>query len=197
MRVGILALQGDVEEHEHAIRKAAAELGRSIEVVRVKKARDLGQLSALFLPGGESTTFSVLAPFADRLKEGMEGGLPVFATCAGTIFLAKAVRDAAVGATRQKVLGVLDIEVVRNAYGRQKNSFEAVLEVRGVGEVGAVFIRAPAIVRTWGQAEPLAYVDTPAFGRTAAVVSQGPHLATTFHPELSTAVLHAYFLQRL
>ncbi|MFN7106446.1 MAG: pyridoxal 5'-phosphate synthase glutaminase subunit PdxT, partial [Pyrobaculum sp.] len=175
----------------------AAELGRPIEVVRVKKAKDLSQLSALFLPGGESTTFSALAAFADRLRESIDGGLPVFATCAGAIFLANEVRDAAVGPTRQKVLGVLDIEVVRNAYGRQKNSFEAVLEVGGVGEVRAVFIRAPAVVKTWGRAEPLAYVDTPGLGRTVAVVSQGPHLATTFHPELSTAVLHAYFLQRL
>ncbi len=194
MKIGILSLQGDVEEHEYALRKAAAELGKTIEVVRVKK--NLGDVSALVLPGGESTTFSALADVG-QLKKAIEGGLPVFATCAGVVFLAREVRDRVVGSTRQKTLGVLDIEVVRNAYGRQRNSFETELEVREVGRVRAVFIRAPAIVKTWGRAEPLAYVETPGFGATAAVVLQKPHLATVFHPELSTTSLHVYFLRGL
>ncbi|MEZ0318950.1 MAG: pyridoxal 5'-phosphate synthase glutaminase subunit PdxT, partial [Pyrobaculum sp.] len=119
------------------------------------------------------------------------------ATCAGAIFLAKEVRDAVVGPTRQSTLGVLDISVVRNAYGRQKHSFETELDFEGVGRVRAVFIRAPAIVRVWGRAKPVAYVETPGFGKTAAAVVQDAHIATTFHPELADERVHAYFLSRL
>jgi len=195
MKIGVLALQGDVEEHKAALLKAASELGRSVEVVKVKRGEDLDSISGVVLPGGESTVFSTLAkPFRDRLREALERGLPFLATCAGAIYLAKEVVDAAVGETRQDVLGVLDIAVVRNAYGRQKNSFEKTLEVEGVGAVRAVFIRAPAIVKTWGRAKAIAYVDTPRFGKTAAAVRQGAGVATTFHPELADPKLHAYFL---
>lgn len=195
MRVGVLALQGDVEEHVHAVRRAGEAAGLPVEVREVKRVGDLEGLSAIFLPGGESTAFAVLAaPLADRLRRELEGGLPAFATCAGAIYLAKEVRDAKVGETRQATLGVLDIAVVRNAFGRQRNSFEAQLEVEGVGPVKAVFIRAPVIARAWGRARPVAHVDSP-LGRAIAAVRQGPHFASAFHPELADPRLHAAFLR--
>jgi len=187
-------LQGDVEEHVWAIRKAAEALRIPVEIVRVKRERDLEGLSAIFLPGGESTTFAALVkPMANRLKAELEGGLPAFGTCAGAILLAKEVRDAVVGPTGQLVLGILDIAVVRNAFGRQKHSFEREVEVEGVGKVKGIFIRAPAIVEARGAAKPIAYVDSP-MGRVIAAVRQDPHLATIFHPELSDPKLHALFL---
>ncbi len=185
MRIGVLALQGDVREHLEALR----ELGSAAEPVRT--LAELQAVDALVLPGGESTTIGFLLDehgLVDPLRKRIEGGLPVFGTCAGAILLAREVR----GGDVPKV-GLLDVVVERNAYGRQVHSFEGVVEVAGVGEVAAVFIRAPVIVDAGPGVEILAER-----GGGAVVVRQDRILATTFHPEIAgDAVLHRFFVEEV
>jgi 5'-phosphate synthase pdxT subunit len=186
VKVGVLALQGDVAEHVSALTACGA------HVVEVRRPGDLGGLDALVLPGGESTTMSMLLhsaelfePVAARLTEGM----PAFGTCAGMILLASEVVD---GRPDQRSFGVLDIGVRRNAFGRQVQSFETPLDVEGVtgGPVDAVFIRAPVVERVGDGVEVLARFD----GRPV-LCRQGAVLAAAFHPELSgDERLHRLFL---
>jgi 5'-phosphate synthase pdxT subunit len=187
VKVGILALQGDVTEHAQAL----SDLGAA--PVEVRTADALSAVDALILPGGESTTMSQLLessglfdPVAARLDEGM----PAFGTCAGMILLAKVVLD---GRPDQRNFGVIDIAVRRNAFGRQVDSFETELEVHGMGLVPAVFIRAPYVERAGDDVEVLARVaDYPVLCR------QGPVLAAAFHPELSGDLrLHELFLREV
>ncbi|ABP49842.1 MULTISPECIES: pyridoxal 5'-phosphate synthase glutaminase subunit PdxT [Pyrobaculum] len=198
MKVGVLALQGDVEEHLEAFRRAAAELNISAEAVRVKRADQLDGLSALAIPGGESTTIGKLAQrlgILDRLRTVVESGVPTLATCAGAVLLAKEVRDSVVGPTGQPLLAVLNAAVVRNAYGRQRDSFEANVDVEGIGTVRAVFIRAPIFAKTWPPARAIAHVDHPRAGRAIVAVRQDHVLATAFHPELTTTAFHKAVLE--
>lgn len=110
--------------------------------------------------------------------------------------MAREVRDSVVGETGQPILGVMDIAVVRNAFGRQRDSFETDLSIDGVGTVKAVFIRAPAIVRAWGgDARALAYVKHPRLGNVIAAAQEGNMMATAFHPELTTTKVHKYLLE--
>ncbi len=182
-RIGVLALQGDVREHERALTAAGA------DTVQVRRPEQLAGLHGLVLPGGESTTmsrlltvFELLAP----LRDAVAAGLPVYGSCAGMILLAREVLD---GRPDQQGIGGLDVVVRRNAFGRQVDSFETDLAFAGVGTVHAVFIRAPW-VESCGAAQVLARVpDGPgaagqAAGRVVAV-RQGPVLATSFHPELT------------
>ncbi len=179
-RVGVLALQGDVREHDRALRAAGA------DTVHVRRVADLDGLDGLVLPGGESTTISRLLQvfeLLEPLREQVAGGLPVYGSCAGMILLADRVLD---GRPDQQGLGGLDVVVRRNAFGRQVDSFETDLAFSGVGDVHAVFIRAPWVESTGSDVEVLAAVpgDGPAAGRVVAV-RQGPLLATSFHPELT------------
>ena len=178
-KVGILALQGDVREHATAL----AELGS--HVVEVRTPDDLAGIDALVLPGGESTTMSLLLgsaglfePIAARLHDGM----PAFGTCAGMILLASEVLD---GRPDQRGFAAMDIAVRRNAFGRQVDSFEADLRLHGMptaagGTFPAVFIRAPVVERAGPGVEVLATIH----GRPV-LCRQGPVLAAAFHPELS------------
>ena len=173
MKVGILALQGDVREHAAVL----AELG--VESRPVRAPDDLPFVDGLILPGGESTTMSLLLdssglrdPIAERLTDGM----PAFGTCAGMILLANEVID---GRPDQESFGVIDIAVRRNGYGRQVDSFETDIDVGGA-RVHAVFIRAPIVERVGDGVEVLASVDG-----TPVVCRQGPILVAAFHPELS------------
>jgi 5'-phosphate synthase pdxT subunit len=185
-KLGVLALQGDVREHTRAL----ADLGA--DVVEVRAPEHLSGVDALVLPGGESTTMSLLlgssglfAHIAERLADGM----PAFGTCAGMILLAGEVLD---GRPDQRGFEVLDIAVRRNAFGRQVDSFEAALDVAGVGggPVDAVFIRAPFVERAGPEVEVLASVDGH-----PVLVRQGPLLAAAFHPELSSDLrIHQLFL---
>ncbi len=185
-KVGILALQGDVREHASALN----ELGAC--PVEVRRPDDLAAVDALVLPGGESTTMSLLLesselfePIARRLEEGM----PALGTCAGMILLARDVVD---GRPDQRVFGTVDITVRRNAFGRQVDSFETMLDVRGLGgpPVDAVFIRAPSVERVGPGVEVLADV-----GGAPVLCRQGPVLVAAFHPELSRDLrVHALFL---
>lgn len=171
--VGVLALQGDVREHS---RMAAAAGG---EAAAVRLPADLEGVDALIIPGGESTAIgrlAVLYGMIDPLRRRIEAGLPVLGTCAGMIFLASGVTDGA-----QPQLGVLDMVVERNAFGRQNESFECVLEVEGWDEaLHAVFIRAPLVDEVGPEVEVLAEHQ----GRPVLVRS-GRVLAAAFHPELT------------
>ena len=179
-RVGVLALQGDVREHSRALTAAGA------EPVPVRRLPDLDAIDGLVLPGGESTTIGTLLErfeLLEPLRQAVAGGLPVYGSCAGMILLADEVLD---GRPGQPTVGGLDVAVRRNAFGRQVESFETDLPWEGLGEVHAVFIRAPWVERAGPGVEVLATVpgDGPAAGRVVAVRS-GPLLATSFHPELT------------
>ncbi|MGP9735290.1 pyridoxal 5'-phosphate synthase glutaminase subunit PdxT [Brachybacterium sp. AOP42-C2-15] len=188
LRIGILALQGDVREHERAL----ATLGAM--TVRVRRPADLVGLDGLVLPGGESSVIDKLSRafgLREPLQAGIAAGLPVYGTCAGMILLAEELEDAIAG---QQTFGGLDITVRRNAFGRQQESFVAALPLAMLGEepVAATFIRAPEVVRAGPEVEVLARLED---GRIVAV-RQGNLLATAFHPEISGELrLHALLLE--
>jgi 5'-phosphate synthase pdxT subunit len=191
VRIGVLDLQGDVSEHTGAFRQALAEAGisKGSDIFTVRRAEQISSCNGLAIPGGESTTISKLID-----RNGMRGPLEefrggIFATCAGLIVMATAVPD-----QRVKPLGLLDIDVERNAFGRQKDSFEADLPMKGLDSpFHAVFIRAPVISRIGNGVEVLAEVDG-----VPVAVRQGKHLGLCFHPELSGDTrLHRVFLERL
>jgi 5'-phosphate synthase pdxT subunit len=188
----VLALQGDVREHIAAL----ADLG---EVGReVRGPGDLEGLAGIILPGGESTTLSMLLESSglyDPLAADLAGGLPAFGTCAGMILLADTVLD---GRPDQMRFGVIDITVRRNGYGRQVASFECDLNVAGIDEppVHAVFIRAPVVEWVGPGVEVLASVAGTDGMSRPVVCRQGPVLVTAFHPELSGDLrLHRAFLE--
>lgn len=174
MRVGVLALQGDFREHAAAVGALGA------EAVLVRDAEDLERLDALILPGGESTTIGKLADWhglVEPLRSAIGGGLPTLGTCAGMIFLAGSTAED----HDQVQLGVLDVVVRRNAFGRQVDSFEADIPVTGLdGTIRAVFIRAPWIEKVGAGVEVLAEVDGH-----PVLVRQAKILASSFHPELT------------
>jgi len=181
--IGVLALQGDVPEHLRALEAVGA------RGVRVRRAAELDGLDGLVIPGGESTTvgmllerFGLMEPLRGRLLE----GLPALGTCTGIILLARDIEGSA-----QPRLGVLDVTVRRNAYGRQVDSFETDVSAPPLGEepLRAVFIRAPAVVRTGPGVETLAESE-----HGPLLVRQGNLLGATFHPELTGDLrVHAYF----
>jgi 5'-phosphate synthase pdxT subunit len=174
-RVGILAVQGDVREHAAALRAVGA------DPIEVRLPRDLAGVEALILPGGESTTMRRMVAaygLAEPILNLAASGAPLWGTCAGLILMARRISNG-----DEPVLPLLDIEVRRNAYGRQLDSFEADLDVPALGEepFHAVFIRAPVVTEVGPGVEVLA---TDPMGRTVAV-RQGRLLATAFHPELT------------
>ncbi len=172
-RVGVLALQGDIREHHRAL------TGIGAEVVTVKTAGALESIDGLVIPGGESTTIGKLAArfgLMEPIQRRLTAGMPAFGTCAGLILLSAAVTEG-----DQPLLGALDVLVRRNAFGRQNESFEEDLEVKGLSDpFHAVFIRAPWVEKVGDGVEVLARVnDYP------VMVRQGPILAGSFHPELT------------
>jgi 5'-phosphate synthase pdxT subunit len=189
--VGVLALQGDVRNHVRAL----AQLGA--EPAEVRTPADLEAVDALILPGGESTTMSVLlasSGLIGPLQARLAGGMPAFGTCAGMILLARDVLD---GRPDQCQLDAIDIGVRRNAFGRQIDSFETDLDIDGVegDALHAVFIRAPIVERVGPGVEVLASVATGA-GSLPVVCRQGPVLVAAFHPELAgDNRLHEVFLK--
>jgi 5'-phosphate synthase pdxT subunit len=180
--VGVLALQGDVREHVHALATTGA------RAVPVRRPEELAKVDGLVLPGGESTTIVKLArifELLEPLRAAIGDGLPVYGSCAGMILLADRV-DAA-GSPLEATFGGIDITVRRNAFGRQVDSFEADVEVEGVtgGPVRAVFIRAPWVQEVGPAAEPLGRVNPGTPDEHVVVVRQRNLLATSFHPELT------------
>lgn len=187
MKAGVLALQGAFREH----REVLDALG--VEAVEVRVPQQLSGLDALFIPGGESTTITKLletSGLREPLHAELTDGLPVFGTCAGLILLAGDVRDTS-DRRYPAALGVLDCTVVRNAYGRQRESFEARLAVDGIhGSFSGVFIRAPVVERVGQAVDALAEHDGH-----PVLIRQGSVWGATFHPELSGDLrLHQRFL---
>jgi pyridoxal 5'-phosphate synthase pdxT subunit len=186
--VGVLALQGDVAEHLAALRAAGA------RPVPVRRPGELDDVDGLVIPGGESTTIwklAVLFGLAEPLRKRIGAGLPVFGSCAGMILLASQVTD---GIDGQESLGTIDMTVRRNAFGRQSDSFESDIELRGVPGPAfrAVFIRAPWVEDAGPDVGILA--TEPGTGRIVAV-RQDAALATAFHPELTPDLrIHTLFV---
>ncbi|HUR25891.1 MAG TPA: pyridoxal 5'-phosphate synthase glutaminase subunit PdxT [Candidatus Thermoplasmatota archaeon] len=193
IRVGVLAVQGAVSEHLDALRRAGTKRGWDVEAVAVRTPEDLASVHGLVLPGGESTTISRLLR-SGRLQDSVverarSGDLALFGTCAGLILLSKSAKHD-VESKDIQLLGLLDAEVDRNAFGRQKDSFEAALEVEGIGRMPAVFIRAPVLTKTWAPTKVLAKND-----RGIVAVRKGRILGTAFHPELTDDTrLHEWFI---
>jgi 5'-phosphate synthase pdxT subunit len=185
-KVGVLALQGDFEAHQKALERAGA------EAVQVRTPSELEQVQALVIPGGESSTMLKLLNETGMMKplQTFADSKPVFGTCAGAILVAKKVSNPV-----QEALGVMDIWVERNAYGRQLDSRIVNLESEGLegGELEAVFIRAPIIRKVGNDVRVLArYNGDP------VLVEQGRHVVATFHPELTDDPrVHELFLRKI
>ncbi|MFB6219321.1 MAG: pyridoxal 5'-phosphate synthase glutaminase subunit PdxT [Halobacteriaceae archaeon] len=176
---GVVGVQGDVSEHADAIRSAAAVHGEEADVREIRRAGVVPDCDILLLPGGESTTISRLLAregIDDEIRAHVDAGKPVLATCAGLIVAARDARD-----ERVRTLGILDVAVDRNAFGRQVDSFEAALDVAGLAApFPAVFIRAPQVAEVGDGVEVLAEWEG-----TPVAVRQGPVVGTAFHPELT------------
>ena len=176
--VGVLALQGDTREHLAALRAAGAQAST------VRRRSELDAVDALVIPGGESTTISLLLrefELLEPLRARLAAGMPAYGSCAGMILLASEILDAGAPGREAASLGAIDMTVRRNAFGRQVDSFEAALEFRGLdGPAHAVFIRAPWVERVGAGVEVLARA-----GEHVVAVRQGSALATAFHPEVT------------
>lgn len=189
MKVGVLALQGDVREHIDSL------LTCEVEAVPVRRASEIESIDALVLPGGESTTIAQLAEvfgIFDLLKNKINNGMPVYGSCAGMILLADQILDAKQG---QKSFGGLDITVRRNAFGRQVDSFESDIAFDDGSDqlIRAVFIRAPWVEKVSDTVQVLASIDS----HPVAVRSKTA-LATSFHPEItSDNRIHRYFIEQV
>lgn len=184
MKIGVLSLQGAVAEHVRMLEEAGA------TAIAVKKVEELEDLDGLVLPGGESTTMSKLMHkygFMEALRQFGQAKKPIFGTCAGAILLANRING-----QEDTHLGLMDIKVERNAFGRQKDSFEVELPVAGVAaDYPAVFIRAPYIMEVGENAQVLAKYE-----EKIVAAREGHYLAAAFHPELTEdARMHQYFVE--
>ncbi len=199
MRIGIAAVQGAVSEHVQAIETANRRLGLKAQAVPVRTREQFKTTDALIIPGGESTAISRLFSregLHEAIRERVESeDYPVLGTCAGMVMLAKEGDDQ-VTRTQTQQLGLMDFAVHRNAFGRQRESFERTVRLELIGsdepmDVAAVFIRAPSATRSWGTARPIAQID----GKTVAV-RQDRLIALSFHPELTPDTqVHEAFLR--
>jgi 5'-phosphate synthase pdxT subunit len=183
MKIGVLALQGAVAEHIRSLESAGA------EAVAVKRTEQLDDLQGLIIPGGESTTIGKLMRqygFIDAIRSFSGMGKPIFGTCAGLIVLAEHIED-----QEEAHLGLMNMTVARNAFGRQRDSFETDLDVKGLDEpLRAVFIRAP-LIKEVGEGVDVLSV----YNGEIVTARQGHLLACSYHPELTDDyALHAYFL---
>jgi len=182
MKIGILALQGDVREHKKILNKL------NVNSIDVKLPEDLKDIDGLIIPGGESTTIIKLMKeysLDKRIIERYNDGMSIYGTCAGAIILAKNIVN-----SKQPKLGLADISIKRNVYGRQIDSFESELSIKDIGDFKGIFIRAPVIKNIYNGAEVLAEHQSH-----PVMVRQKNLLITTFHPELSDDTrVHEYFL---
>jgi 5'-phosphate synthase pdxT subunit len=196
--VGILALQGDVTENFMATMAALHDAGMDATVSQVKTPDQISKLDGLIIPGGESTMMGQLSMVngaMNALKELIDGGTPVFGICAGMILLSKNSKDRVMGSTEQPLLDMLDVELERNSFGRQKVSFQAEISLDpiGISSFQGVFIRAPAILTSGSNVEVLSK-----FNEKVIAVKQGNILATSFHPELTQDIsLHKHFVEMI
>ena len=194
MKIGVLALQGDVREHIQSLSDCG------VDALAVKTKSEIENISALVIPGGESTTIAKLArsfDLFDLIKDRIKGGMPTYGSCAGMILLSDVVEDAIIG---QESFGGIDMVVKRNAFGRQVDSFETDLKFKGITDppVRAVFIRAPWVESVGENVEVLAEISDSAGRRHPVAVRQGHLLATSFHPELTgDNRVHKFFVENI
>lgn len=183
--IGVLALQGDVEENIKATTDALREINLKGKVISVRYPDEILKVDGLIIPGGESTVMGLLLSIKngllDSITKVLQNRIPIMGTCAGMIVLAKKSYDKVVGNKKQLLLGALDIEIERNSFGRQYDSFESTLEISGIGnDFKGIFIRAPTVISTGSRVQVLSKFD----GKIVAV-QQENIIGTSFHPELS------------
>lgn len=193
MEVGVIGIQGAVSEHLDSLVRSMNDQKIEGEAIWVRSTAELDRVDGLIIPGGESTTISRLLQnngLHDGIAEKARKGMPVMGTCAGCVLMAKEGGEA-VKRTDTRLLGLMDMKVRRNAFGRQKESFEVLLNVEGLDRFHAVFIRPPAIEKVWNDCRPLAFFD-----ERIVMAQQGNLLALAFHPELSQdTAMHKMFLE--
>ncbi|TSA18645.1 MAG: pyridoxal 5'-phosphate synthase glutaminase subunit PdxT [Nitrosopumilales archaeon] len=195
LNIGVLAVQGDVAENIMATKMAMEELGIEGIVNEIKNPEQISDLDGLIIPGGESTvigTLSLVNGSLKKIKEKIASGMPVFGICAGLILLSKKAKDRVVGEMDQPLLDFLDVKIERNAFGRQRDSFESEISMEkiGVPKFPGVFIRAPSIIETGRNVEIISK-----FNEKIIAVKQEKILGTSFHPELTDDLsLHKYFV---
>jgi 5'-phosphate synthase pdxT subunit len=196
MRIGIIAIQGNVEEHVESLRSALMQANREADIIKIKHAGIVPTCDALIIPGGESTTlgrFMEREGIACEIRTAAQKGVAIMGTCAGLVLLAKH-GDEQVEKTNQALLGLMDITVNRNAFGRQKESFESMIGFVGLKEpFRALFIRAPSIVECGKGVEILSK-----YNGIIVAARQNNLLALAFHPELTDDPrIHHYFLKMI
>ena len=195
INIGVLAVQGDVAENIMATKMALEDLGLDGIVNEVKTPEQISELDGLVIPGGESTvigTLSLVNGSLKKIKEKIASGMPVFGICAGMILLSKKAKDRVIGDMDQPLLDYLDVKIERNAFGRQKDSFESEISLDkiGISKFQGVFIRAPSILEAGKDVEVLSK-----FNEKIIAVKQGNVIGTSFHPELTGDIsLHKYFV---
>ena len=195
LNIGILAVQGDVLENVIATKMSLDELGMDGIVNEVKTPEQINDLDGLIIPGGESTvigTLSLVNGSLKKIKEKIANGMPVFGICAGLILLSKKAKDRVVGEMDQPLLDFLDVKIERNAFGRQRDSFESEISMEKIGipKFRGVFIRAPSIMEAGKDVEVLSK-----FNEKIIAIKQGNIIGTSFHPELTGDLsLHKYFV---
>jgi 5'-phosphate synthase pdxT subunit len=193
--VGVLSIQGDVQENILSAKSAIDELGLDGNVVDVRTPEEISQLDGLIIPGGESTTIGQLSLANGSLKvlkEKIQGGMPVLGICAGMIMLSNTANDRIIGKTDQPLLDILDIKLERNSFGRQKQSFESDISLDSINipKFNGVFIRAPSVSKVGSDVEVLSK-----FNERIIAVKKGNVIGTAFHPELTEdTALHKYFI---
>jgi 5'-phosphate synthase pdxT subunit len=198
LNIGVLAVQGDVAENVRTTEDALKELDESGTVQTVKTPEQIAKLDGLIIPGGESTVIgqlSLVNGSLKQVKEKIEGGMPVFGICAGLILLSTNAKDRVVGNMDQPLLELLDVQVERNSFGRQRNSFEAEISMDSLNipKFEGVFIRAPSISEMGHDVKAVSK-----FNEKIVAVKQGNILATAFHPELtSDCSMHKYFVNMI
>lgn len=191
MKIGVLSFHGDVSEHIEATKTAAKNLKKDIEVIQIRTKQDMVNLDSLIIPGGESTTLYKLCQ-REGIFEQIKKVKNIFGTCAGAIMLAKTLSNKT---SDQKTLEFMDIEIDRNAYGRQNDSFETAIET-DLGKINAVFIRAPRIKKVGKGIKVIVKYQSEVIA-CEQQSKESYYLALCFHPELTTTVFHEYFLKKV
>jgi len=195
LNIGVLAVQGDVAENIMTTKMAMDELGIEGIVSEIKNPEQIPDLNGLIIPGGESTVIGTLALVngsLKKIKEKIASGMPVFGICAGLILLSKKAKDRVLGEMDQPLLDFLDVKIERNAFGRQRDSFESEISMEKIGipKFEGIFIRAPSIIEAGRNVEIISK-----FNEKIVAVKQGEILGTSFHPELTNDLsLHKYFV---